>query len=120
MIPLIAVWFKSAEGVTGPGACGEVVTREIAGGVVMKAGSPAFEGLTGVRKHAKHMNSTAETSFARKKERRSWSTHGSVDGSIADLVIVIMSAVRIERVRFPWFSFCANKWRLPYRVVHSV
>ena len=52
MIPVMAVWFKLAEGFRGPCVCREVVAGEIAGGVVMKAGAPAFEELTAVRKHA--------------------------------------------------------------------
>ena len=98
MIPLIAVWFKLTEGFRGPCACGEVVTGEIAGGVVMKAGPPAFEGLTAVRKHAKDMNLAAETSFRQKRARPSRSTCGSVDGSMADLAIFIMSVFRFRTV----------------------
>ena len=98
MIPLIAVWFKLTEAFTGPCACGEVVTGEIAGGVVMKAGSPALEELTAVRMHATAMNLAAETSFRQKRARPSRSICGSVDGSMANLAIFIMLVFWIRTV----------------------
>ena len=66
----------------------DVVTGEIAGGVVMNAGCPALE-LAADRKHARITNPTAESSL-RRREVRTWrSTLGSAIESMADFAVSI-------------------------------
>ena len=58
----------------------DVVTGEIAGGVVMNAGCPALEELAADRKHARITNPTAESSLSAEGSAHVASGVGWIDG----------------------------------------